>query len=117
MNGSDAITGNNQLEDYSYIIETDRVGLLANCISSLGPFGSNDNSIVGGWYFKNRQVTNQGCSGGVKQLDSEYVGVRQLQQCGTFSTAAEGVYMCELLDSSFVQRSIRLGMYINGRSK
>ena len=118
VNGSDAITSANQLEDYSYITETGGTGLLANCVTGLGPTDSDNNTILGGWYFGGSQVTNQGCSGdGVTVLDSEYVGVYQLQQCGTFTTAVEGVYTCVVLNSDMIQESRRLGIYFEGRSK
>ena len=118
VNDSDTISSTNQLEDYSYITETDGTGLLANCVTGLGPTNSDNNTILGGWYFGGSQVTNQGCSGdGVTVLDSEYVGVYQLQQCGTFTTAVEGVYTCVVLNSDMIQESRRLGIYFDRRSK
>ena len=118
INGSDAITSANELEDYLHITETGGAGLLANCVTGLGPTDSDNNTILGGWYFGGSQVTNQGCSGdGVTVLDSEYVGVYQLQQCGTFTTAVEGVYTCVVLNSDMIQESRRLGVYFDRRSK
>ena len=118
VNDSVAITSSNRLEDYSCITETGGTGLLANCVTGLGPTDSDNNTILGGWYFGGSQVTNQGCSGdGVTVLDSEYVGVYQLQQCGTFTTAVEGVYTCVVLNSDMIQESRRLGVYFDGRSK
>ena len=117
MNNSDAINGINQLRDYSYITERGGTGLLANCISAFGPINSYDNSILGGWYHHSRQVAEQGCSDGVKVIDSEYPGIRRMQQCGPFTAVAEGIYLCEMFDRSFVQHSMRLGVYCSGRSK
>ena len=116
--GSNAIISNNQLSDYSYITERGGTGLLANCVTGLGPTDNVNNTILGGWYFDGSPVTNQECSGdGVRVLDSEYVGVTQLQQCGTFTTTTEGVYTCMILNSVMMQQSMRLGVYFNERSK
>ena len=118
MNDSNATSGNNQFSDYSYITERGGTGLLANCVTGLGPTDNDSNTILGGWYFYGSPVTNQECSGDdVTVLDSEYVGVTQLQQCGTFTTATEGVYTCMVLNSAMMQQSMRLGVYFNERSK
>ena len=118
MNDSNATSGNNQFSDYSYITERGGTGLLANCVTGLGPTDNDSNTILGGWYFYGSPVTNQECSGDdVTVLDSEYVGVTQLQQCGTFTTATEGVYTCMILNSAMMQQSMRLGVYFNERSK
>ena len=117
IKGSRAITSSDHIRSNSYITETGGTGLLANCVTGLGPTDSNNSTILGGWYFGGSQVTNQGCSGdGVRVLDSEYVGVYQLQQCGTFTTAVEGVYTCVVLDSAMIQQRMRLGVYFEGRS-
>ena len=118
LNGDGGITSNHQLGDYSYITERGGTGLLANCVTGRGPTDNDNNTILGGWYFYGSPVTNQECSGdGVRVLDSEYVGVTQLQQCGTFTTATEGIYTCMILNSVMMQQSMRLGVYFNERSK
>ena len=118
IDGNDSITSSNQLSDYSYITERGGTGLLANCVTGVGPADNDNSTILGGWYFDGSPVTNQECSGDdVTVLDSEYVGVTQLQQCGTFTTATEGVYSCLVLNSAMMQQSMRLGVYFNERSK
>ena len=44
-------------------------------------------------------------------------GVININQCGAFSTAAEGVYTCTMMNSSMMDQSVRLGIYFSGRSK
>ena len=118
IDGNDSITSSNQLSDYSYITERGGTGLLANCVTGVCPTDNDNSTILGGWYFDGSPVTNQECSGDdVTVLDSEYVGVTQLQQCGTFTTATEGVYSCLVLNSAMMQQSMRLGVYFNERSK
>ena len=54
---------------------------------------------------------------GLAVKDSNYIGVIQLHQCGTFNITAEGVYSCIILNSAMIQQTKKLGMYFNGRSK
>ena len=118
VNDSDAITSNNQLEDYSYITERGGTSLLANCVTGASPTGSNNNTLLVGWYFGGSEIASQRCRGnGVAVLSGDYAGVYQLQQCGTFTTAVEGIYSCQTFNSEFFQQVIRLGVYLDGRSK
>jgi len=108
-----------ELVDGSYTFGGGGTSLLANCVNGFGPTGQNTNNILGGWYLNGRQITHQGCNYGgvVTVVDNEYAGISQLHQCETFTTAVEGVYLCEMFDSAFEQHSERLGVYLNGRSK
>ena len=114
-NDDHGITSNNQLYNYSPITAVDGFGLLASCVTGVGPTSSYGNSAVGGWYFGGRQLNNQGCRGnGITVFDSEYAGIYKLEQCGTLSTAHEGVYSCQIIDT---EMAMKLGVYLNGRSK
>jgi len=88
---------------------------LANCVSGLNNISNMNNS---GWYFSGNKIDSQGCQGNdVAVLNSDRVGVYQLQQCGTFTTAVEGIYSCQTFGSDISQQVIRLGVYLHGRSK
>ena len=76
VNGSDAITSANQLEDYSYITKAEDINVLANCVSGLNNISNMNNS---GWYFGGNKIDSQGCQGNdVAVLNSDRVGVYQL---------------------------------------
>ena len=115
----------NALTDYSYInaISGDPNGaLLTRCLTGLGPH-SNDNGDLGGLYFKGTMIPNsaeQGpCSSDVVQVrpGSSIAGVTNILQCEPFSTTAEGVYTCALMNSVMMNESVRFGIYLNGRSE
>ena len=120
------------LTDYSYITASDSPGsygvLLARCVSGLGPSGICDgaNSVLGGWYFNGTKITNSGetvrCGSpdvGVIQSRPGGVtaGVINMLQCSQFTTAAEGIYTCTMMNSSIMNQSVRLGVYFTGRSE
>ena len=44
-------------------------------------------------------------------------GMSNIRQCGTFTTSAEGIYTCTMMNSSMMDESVRLGVYISGRCK
>ena len=115
----------NALADYSYI--NARSGdpdgdLLTRCLSGLGPH-SNDNGDLGGLYFKGTMIPNspeQGpCSSDVVQVrpGGSLAGVTNIRQCGPFTTAAEGVYTCAMMNSAMMNQSVRFGIYFSGRSE
>ena len=117
------IVANNFLSNYSYIFaaNTDGTTLLARCVTGLGPSSSNDNSALGGLYFNESRIPNEACGSSLVQPNgapiNNLVGVINITQCGAFSTAAEGVYTCTMLNSSIMNQSIRFGIYFTGRSK
>ena len=116
------------LTDYSYVDACGSTGngvVLARCVTGLSPNG-NDNGVLGGWYFDGTKITN---SDDNVRCDSPDVGVIQarvgvikagvvnMRQCSQFTTAAEGIYTCIMMNSSMMNQSVRLGVYFTGRSE
>ena len=126
-----AITGallggrDSTLPDYSYINAEEPAAnssvLLARCVTGLGPSDGDDNNALGGLYFNGTRIPNGMCDSSVIQPSgatiNSVVGVINLRQCGAFSTNGEGVYTCTLQNSSMIDQSMRLGIYLMGRSE
>ena len=121
-----AIVSANAISDYSYVNDrTDNNNVqLTRCVTGLGPSGTDDNSALGGVYFNGNRIPNVGCSDSsspIVQLQianiNNRVGVIQTVQCREFSTAAEGIYTCIMMNSSMMSESIRFGVYFTGRSE
>ena len=112
----------NALNDYSYINTRDgnpNIALLARCMTGLNP-SSNDNGALGGWYFNSNKIPNrESCSSNIIQPipGGTLAGVINLFQCRQFTTAVEGIYTCTMMNSSMMDQSVRLGIYLNGRSE
>ena len=123
IGNSDIVTGN-LLTDYSVIRDTDN-GLVARCVSGLGPTSSDDNTALGLWYFNGAPLPYGQCEHPVVNVIQSriaslrnFVGVILLWQCvPSLTSAAEGVYTCVILDSSMMNQTTRLGVYIGGRSE
>ena len=119
------------LIDYSYVYASgfpDSGVLLARCVTGLGPTGTsnNANSDLGGWYFNGTMIpnsdVNQGCgSAAVGAIQARpglnTAGVINLRQCDPFTIALEGIYTCTMMNSAGMNQSVRLGIYLNGRSE
>jgi len=79
------------------------------------------NIVLGGWYFNGSQLTDQGCTDNPPVIrmskSSDVVGAINLYQCKTFTTAAEGIYSCIMMNSSMMEQTMRVGVYFSGRSK
>ena len=117
------------LADYSYVYASDSPGsngdLLARCVTGLGPTSTSDgaNGDLGGWYFDDTMITNSGesedCSSQSVQAKpgANLAGVINLFQCRAFTTTEEGIYTCTMMTSSLTDQSVRLGVYITGRSE
>ena len=95
--------------------------LIARCITGLSP-SDDDNAALGGWYFNGVGLPNGECNDStIPQSNGadivNYVGVVDLLQCGAFSLDTEGVYTCIIMNSSMINQSMRLGMYLEGRSE
>ena len=117
------------LTNYSYINASDSPSsngvLLARCVTGLGPFSAyyNANGELGGWYFNGTMIYynhEQGrCYSDVIQVrpGGLTAGVSNIRQCGAFSTNNEGVYTCVMMNSAMMNQSVRLGIYLNGRSE
>ena len=120
---TEALTPANALTDYSYINAKkngDSNPQVARCLTGLGPSGNN-NGVLGGWYFNGNMITNHvqcGYNEIIQPIPGGLVaGVININQCGAFSTAAEGVYTCTMMNSSMMEQSVRLGIYFSGRSE
>ena len=124
----DAFTLNNALADYLYINASNgnpKGVQLARCLTGLGPTNTSNgaNGALGGLYFNGTMIPNSGeqgpCSSDVIQVrpGGSVAGVTNIHQCGAFSTAAEGVYTCTMINSSMMNQSVRFGVYFIGRSE
>ena len=128
---SGALTSANALTDYSYINARDSPGnngaQLARCVTGLGPNGTGRgaNDILGGLYFNGNKIPvlapPSSCSDNSEmiqaRLGGSLAGVFNFRQCGSLTTAAEGVYTCALMNSAMMNQSVRFGIYLNGRSE
>ena len=125
MGSNNAIVSANAISDYSYVNDrSDNNGQLTRCATGLGPSGNDPNSATGGLYFNGSRVPDVGCSDSsspIVRLQSaglkNVVGVINMFQCTAFSTAAEGIYTCIMMNSSMMSESIRFGMYFTRKSK
>ena len=90
-------------------------------MTGLGPSGSDDNNALGGLYFNGSRIPNGVCGSSVVQPNgapiNDFVGVIDITQCGAFSTTAEGVYTCTMMNSSMMNQSMSFGVYFTGRSE
>ena len=129
---SNALNSANALTDYSYIYARDSPGggigdQVARCVTGLGPNGTDDdaNDILGGLYFNGNKipaVTPPPSCLSISEviqvrLGTSLAGVFNFHQCRQFTTAAEGVYTCALINSAMMNESVRFGIYLNGRSE
>ena len=123
---NNAIISANALTDYSYVNARDIVtsGVqIARCVTGLGPSAPDDNSAVGGVYFNGNRIPNVACSDSslpiIRQQPAglSNLGVINLVQCATLTTAVEGLYTCIMMNSSMMNESIRFGVYFTGRSE
>ena len=122
--GNSQIVTGNLLTDSSVIRDTDN-GLVARCVSGLGPTSSDDNTALGIWYFNGAPLPYGLCEDPViNEIQSRiaglrnFVGVFGLWQCiPSLTPAAEGVYTCVILDSSMMNQTRRLGVYFGRRSE
>ena len=109
------------LTDYSYINARSISAIIARCLTGLGPTGTN-NGVLGGLYFNSSRISNSAnclASGHMifPEPGTHTAGFINIQQCGLFSTAAEGVYTCTMMNSSMMNESVRFGIYFTGRSE
>ena len=120
------LVSSNQVSDYSFIRQPFLLGVdysFLRCASGLGPSGSNQNTILGGWYFGGIGISvGSVCTGSVLQVRTanpvNYPGVINLYLCGTFTTTTEeGVYSCIMMNSAMMNQTMRVGVYLSGRSE
>ena len=112
--------------NYSYVsinAGNSRTEYLTRCFTGLGPSGNNGNGVLGGLYFKGNRIPNEQsiCTSGGSIIQVEpgagTAGVFNIHQCRQFTTAAEGVYTCILMNSAMMNESVKFGIYFNGRSE
>ena len=127
--GSNDLTSANALNDYSYVYARDSPGdngaQIARCVTGLGPnvTDSDANDILGGLYFNGNKIPAltppASCSDNSEiiqvRLGGSLAGVFNFHQCGSLTTAAEGVYTCTMMNSSMMNESVRFGVYFTGR--
>jgi len=120
-----ASDSNQPFNDYSYITAAninEYPLVIARCITGMGPSNDDDNSELGGWYFKAEKVLNSKCNGSnviesSGAAISDYTGVIDLLQCADLTTFSEGVYTCMINEGATMVQSMRLGVYLTIRSE
>jgi len=117
--GSNAVSSSNIVNDYISVTATSP-GVLFSCVTGLGP--SNDsNEELGQISFNGSQIPHGTCNGPVIQPRgvniTNLVGVINVQTCTTFSFNEEGVYTCTIRNSSMIDQTVRVGMYLPVRSE
>ena len=125
-NPGEDLFADNRITNYSYFsppFTLDMHMAILRCASGLGP-GRNigTNLGLGGWYFNGIQISSgDNCGGAVFEVRSagvrNYPGVINLYLCGTFTTTEEGVYSCIVMNSSMMEQTMRVGVYLSGRSE
>jgi len=117
---SNDVTASNIINDHVFAIDPSDPDLLFRCLTGLGP-SSNNNAEIGELYFNNEQIPHGECDGPVVQsrgaTTSEFVGIVNVFLCSRFTTSEEGVYTCTMRNSNMVNESVRVGIYLVGRSK
>ena len=110
------------LTDYSYInvggSNVHGAPVIARCLTGLGPSG-NDNSVLGGWWYPNgtKMPNRVVCREIITSVPGGLAaGFINIHHCRAFTTADEGVYTCTMINSSMMNQSVRLGVYLTGRS-
>ena len=119
--GSNSVGSDNIVNDYSAINVTDTSpGVLFRCVTGLGPSGDS-NEELGQVSFNGVQISHGLCDGSVVQPRgadiNNIVGVINLQTCTTFTVNEEGVYTCTTRNSSMVDQTVRVGVYLPVRSE
>ena len=120
------VRASNVLDDYTYIFlngsEQDN-HILFRCSTGLGPAGGNNNSVIGKLYYNNTPLPHGVCNGFIEAEGTlnvrRYPGTYQACVCdnGRLTTSTEGVYTCTLTNSSMMDQSVRIGLYLSGRSE
>ena len=119
--GVNAIDSGNIIYNFSYVILANPFnGLLFRCATGLGPTSSN-NAETSSLYFNNVRIPYGECNGPVVQSRgatiSNFVGVINVFLCKAFTIEEEGVYTCTMRNSDMVDESVRVGLYLPGRSE
>ena len=124
--GDNDVVAGNVLDDYTYIIlDGSEQGnhILFRCSTGLGPAGSYTNNVIGDLYYNNTPLADGVCNGFIQAegaLDvARFPGTYNARVCddGKLNTSTEGVYTCTLTNSSMMDQSVRIGLYLSGRSE
>ena len=120
---SNTVGSSNIVDDYSSIRwNNDRPhGILFRCVTGLGPSGNN-NEELGHISFNGVQISHGLCDGPVVQprgaTIANFIGVINVELCSNpFTVNEEGVYTCTIRNSSMVDQTVRVGVYLPVRSK
>ena len=120
--GSNTVGSSNIVDDYSAIRwnNNSRRGLLFRCVTGLGPSG-NSNEELGQVSFNGTQISHGLCDGPVVQQRganiAKFIGVINIRTCSAFTINEEGVYTCTIRNSSMVNQTVRVGVYLPVRSE
>ena len=122
--GTNFPSANNVLDNYTYFLldgSEANGAILFRCATGLGPSNADSNDVIGDIYHNNMLLTDQVCNGfviaqGVGNV-ARLPGVYQARVCGPLTTSTEGVYTCTLTNSSMMDQSVSIGVYLNGRSE
>ena len=116
----------NQLDDYSFIkspFTLDEHYVLLRCATGLGA-GSESSINLGGWYFNGKQISvgttcQMQSTFQVRQASNKlYPGVINLYPCRReLLLNEEGFYSCTIRNSSMIYQTMRVGLYLSGRSE
>ena len=118
---NDVVSGN-MVDDYSAISVTDTSpGILFHCVTGLGPSG-NSNQELGQVSFNGTQISYGLCDGPMVQPRganiANFIGVINVELCSTtFTVNEEGVYTCTIRNSSMMDQTVRVGVYLPVRSE
>jgi len=125
-NPGEDLFANNRITDYSYIsppFTLDVHMAILRCASGLGPGRNIDTNLgLGRWYFNGTEISSgTNCGRAVFEVRTagvrNYPGVINLYLCGTFTTTEEGIYSCTMMNSSMMEQTRRVGVYLSGRSE
>ena len=122
--GTNAVQASNVLDDYTYILldgSEQTGGILFRCSTGLGPTGSDTNDVIGDLYYNNMPLPDGVCNGFIQAEGAinvaRFPGTYNARVCGLLTTSTEGVYTCTLTNSSMMDQSVRIGLYLSGRSE
>ena len=120
--GTNEVRANNVLNNYSVIyynnddtyIEGYNDNTIFRCVSGIGL------PEIGNLYFNDILLPNDESNGFILARTANVrkrPGTLNVQLCGTLNTSTEGVYTCTLRNSSMMNQSMSVGIYLSGRSK
>ena len=123
--GGNAVVSANALSNYSYVnsrYNGHQGTQIVRCVTGLGPSGNDSNTALGKCYFNGTRIPFVECSDSSSAIVQprvavNWAGVINIVECRNFSTDAEGVYTCMIMNSSMIYESIKFGIYFAKRSE